>query len=455
MVSLGVGRRVVNADRAAVRGPAGHPLWGHLLDIRRDPLAFFTMCARDYGDAVPLRFINVRTLMLNHPRSVEAVLVANHDAFDKPPVFRRNRMIMGDGLLVTDGEAWRKQRRVAQPAFDRSHLTAYAAAFVDVAERAVAGWRDGATYDIHSEMTRITVMAVAATLFGTDIDDDADQLVEGVDKIAMAMTARLNTYFAIPERLPTPANRLLRRGVRQVEEIVSCLINQRRASGEERDDLLTYYLRAHGGEGSWMTDRLLRDEVMTFLLAGHESTSIVLTWAWYLLAQHPEVEAALHTELDEVLAGRLPVYADRTRLRYTEAVFQEALRLYPPIWSFARIATRTVEVDGIRVPKGWRVAVSPWVIHRDPRFFVDPDRFDPARWLDERAKQTPRHAYFPFSLGPRACIGAGFSVLEGVLILATIAQKVRFVPKRDHPVAPQPAVTLRPRSGIMATVQRR
>jgi cytochrome P450 len=455
MVSLGAGRRVVSADRADVRGPAAHPLWGHLLDLRRDPLAFFSMCARDYGDAVPLRFINVRTLLLNHPRYVEAVLVANHDAFDKPPVFRRNRSIMGDGLLVTDGEGWRRQRRVAQPAFDRSHLTAYARAFVDVAERAVAGWRDGTTYDVHREMTRITVIAVTATLFGTDVEDEADRLVDGVGKIATAMTARLNTYYAIPERLPTPANLLLRRGVRQVEEVVGRLIGERRASGENRDDLLTYYLRAHGGEDGWMTDRLLRDEVMTFLLAGHESTSIVLTWAWYLLAQNPEVEAALHAELDEVLAGRRPEYADRTRLRYTEAVFQEALRLYPPIWSFARIATRTVEVEGMRVPKGWRVAISPWVIHRDARFFADPDRFDPARWVDERAKQPPRHAYFPFSVGPRACIGAGFSVLEGVMLLATIAQQIRFVPKPDHPVAPQPAVTLRPRSGIMATVHRR
>jgi cytochrome P450 len=455
MVNLGAGRRLVSTDRTEVRGPKAHPLWGQLLDLRRDPLAFFTMCSREYGDAVPLRFINVRTLLLNHPRYVESVLVANHDAFDKPPVFRRNRSIMGDGLLVTDGDGWKRQRKVAQPAFDRSHLTSYAPAFVDVAERAVAGWRNGAIYDVHREMTRITVMAVAATLFGTDIENEADRLVDGVGMIATAMTARLNTYYAIPEKLPTPANLLLKRGVTQVEEVVTRLIAERRASGEERDDLLTYYLRAHGGETRWMTDRLLRDEVMTFLLAGHESTSIVLTWAWYLLAQHPEVEATLHAELDEVLGGRLPDYADRSRLPYTEAVFQEALRLYPPIWSFARIATRTVEVEGIRVPKGWRVAVSPWVIHRDRRFFADPDRFDPARWLDERAKQPPRYAYFPFSVGPRACIGAGFSVLEGVLLLATIAQQVRVVPKPDHPVAPQPAVTLRPRNGIMATVYRR
>jgi cytochrome P450 len=455
MVSLGAGRRVGAVDRVEVRGPAAHPLWGHLLPLRRDPLGFFTACARDYGDVVPLRFINVRTLLLNHPRYVEAVLVGNHDAFEKPPVFRRNRSIMGDGLLVTDGEGWHRQRRVAQPAFDRSHLIAYAPAFVDIAARAVAGWQDGATYDVHREMTRITVIAVAATLFGTDVESEADRLVDGVGKIATAMTARLNTYYAFPERLPTPANRLLQRGVRELEEVVTRLIANRRASGEERDDLLTYYLRVHGADGSWMTDRLLRDEVMTFLLAGHESTSIVLTWAWYLLAQYPEVEAALHAELDEVLGGRLPEFADRSKLPYTEAVFQEALRLYPPIWSFARIATRTVEVDGIWVPKRWRVAVSPWVIHRDPRFFAGPDRFDPARWLDERARQVPRYAYFPFSVGPRACIGAGFSMLEGVLLLATIAQQVRFVPRPDHPVAPLPAVTLRPRNGIMATLFRR
>jgi cytochrome P450 len=454
MVSFDIGRRGASVGAAVSRAPAAHPLWGHLPAFKRDPLGFLTTCAREYGDVVPLRLINVHVLLFNDPAAVEEVLVDRNDIFVKPPVFRRNTAVLGRSLLASDGEAWRRQRKTAQPAFDRGHLAGYAAQIVDAAEQSMAGWREGETYDLHREMARVTVLAVAAALFGAELAKDADRICAAVTQVASATAARFNTYYVVPERLPTPGNRRLQAGMRELHEVVRRLIAARRAAPAERDDLLARYLGAQA-DAPWLTDRLLQEEVVAFLMTGHESTALTLTWIWHLLSQHPEVEAALAAEWNDVLGGRAPRYADRSRLRLTEAVVQEGLRLYPPVWVYARSAKRTSEVAGYRVPRGRRIAISPWAMHRDPRFYDQPDRFDPWRWLDGRAAQLPKYAFLPFSGGPRACIGAGFAMLEAVLLLAAIGQQVRFVPSPDYPVIIQPAVTLRPKGGLPATIHRR
>ncbi|MEA2531097.1 MAG: hypothetical protein QOG89_2741 [Thermomicrobiales bacterium] len=455
MVSLGLGRSVAGADLGELRGPAAHPLWGHLPAVIADGPGFMTTCARDYGDIVPLRLINVRALLLNNPAHIEEALVVRHDALAKPPIFRRNRAVFGRGLFTSEGEQWRRQRKLAQPAFNRSSLAAYAPVMVAAAERALPGWRDGETYDIQREMIHVTLATVAESLFGVGVDEYLDRISAAVGQLIGASAARLNTYFAIPEWLPTPANRRLRHGARELERVVHRLVAARRAGGGDHDDLLSRYFHARDAENGWMSDELLRDEMITFLLAGHESVALALTWSWYLLAQNPTAETAFHAELREVLGGRAPTAQDLPRLRYTEAVLQESLRLYPPIWVFARIAARSTTIGGYRIPKGRRIVVSPWALQRDPRFFVDPDRFDPDRWLSDRAPRPPKYAFPPFGGGPRSCVGAGFAMLEGVLLLATIGQHLRFVPVPDHPVTLHPAVTLRPRFGIKATVQRR
>ncbi len=438
-----------------MRGPAAHPLWGHLPDLLRDGTGFLARCARDYGDVVPLRFVNVRTLLLNHPAYVEELLVDRHQLFVKPPVWRRNGLLIGSGLFASEGEAWRRQRRLAQPAFGHTPLGGYAPVMVAAAKRVLDGWRAGETRDLHAEMTRITIASAAQTLFGADLTAEADRIAAAVGRAIAAQVARLNTYYVIPEWLPTPTNRRLQQAVRELEEVVWRLVATRRAERGDRADLLALLLRARDGAGGWMSERLLRDELITFLIAGHESVSLALTWSWYLLARHPAAEAAFHDELREVLGGRPPTLADRPRLRYTEAILQESLRLYPPAWILARVASRRGEIGGLRVARGLRLVVSPWVTHRDPRFFAEPDAFEPARWLDGLATRLPKYAYFPFGGGPRACIGTGFAMLEGVLLLAAIGQRFRFALVPDHLVTLQPTLTLRPRHGIEAAVQRR
>lgn len=447
----------MRSDRAKAlpRGPAGHPLWGHLPAIIKDPMGFMTACARDYGDVVPLRLINVRSLFVNHPTYIEKVLAANRDAFSKPPVFRRNTMVTGKGMFATDGEGWRRQRQLALPGFNRSHLMTYAPAMVTVAGQTIPGWHDGDEVDIHREMTDLTIRVLAQALFGVTVESDVERILTAVTRIVESLAERFTTYYAIPEWLPTPANRRLGDATRELEAVVHRLIAARRASGDDRDDLLALYLRARDQQGGWVNDRLLRDELITFLIAGHETVALALTWCWHLLGQHPVAEAAFQAELETVLGGRLPAAQDLPRLPYTDAVLREALRLYPPFWAFARFAKRAVDLGDLHVPRARRVVVCPWVMHRDPRFFDDPDRFDPSRWLDGRTAHLPKYAYFPFGGGPRACIGAGFATLEGLLVLATVGQKIRFASVSDQPVELQPSLTLRPRHGLRVVVHRR
>lgn len=440
---------------SSLPAPPGHPLWGHLPALSNDGPAFFGE-SRKYGDLVPLRLINVRLVLLNHPAHVEFALVSHDASLAKPPIFRRNSLLFGKSLLVSSGQQWRRQRSLVQPAFSHRHLATYAPEMADEAERVQAGWRNGERLELHHAMARLTLAIALRTLFPLPAMPDLATMTAAWHDVAEALAKRFKTFDAIPTWIPTPANLQLRRGVRALDASVNTLLVARRAATDGSDnDLLARLLRERDDGSGWMTDRLLRDEAVTFLGAGHESLALALTWSWWLLAQHPAVESAFHQELEEVLGGRTPNAGDRPRLRFTEAVLCESLRLYPPVWAFARLVTRPVPIGDYVIPKGWRIVVSPWSLQRDPRFFDDPDRFDPDRWLTGAAARTLRYAYCPFGAGAHSCVGAGFAMLEGVLVLATLGQRLRFVLAPDHPVTVQPGVTLRPRRGVLADVQRR
>lgn len=445
----------VTPVRAAPAAPKGHVLWGHLPAAARDRLGFFTSTARAYGDVVPLRFGPFRYVLVSHPELIERVLVTDNKSFKKSREVRMPRLTLGNGLLTSEGEFWLRQRRLAQPAFHRAQVAGYADTMVEAAERAAASWADGETREVHEDMLRVSLDIAGRTLFGADVTEDAREIAGALDTILAAFDKQFDSKLPLPDTVPTPRNLRLRGTIKRLDAVVYRLIAERRATNEDRSDLLSLLLNARDEDGTRMTDAQLRDEVMTILLASHETAAIALTWIWYLLARHEDVDARLAEELARVLGGRAPTLADVPELRYTDMVVREVLRVYPPAWFFPRMATRKVELAGYRVRRGDSVILSPWVVHRDPRWFTDPDRFAPDRWADGLADRLPKYAYFPFGGGPRLCIGAPFAMLELVLTTAVLAQRFRFVRTTDEVVSPRATFTLRPASDVPMTLYRR
>jgi cytochrome P450 len=434
-------------------GPRGHWLSGSLPDFRRDRLDFLSRCAREYGDIVGLRLGPRRVFLVNHPDAIEEVLVTQARNFTKHFALRLNPLVLGKGLLTSEGDFWLRQRRLAQPAFQRSRITAYGAVMVGYTERMLAGWSPGQTCDMLTEMMRLTLAIAAKTLFDAEIGPEADTVGSALQFLQANFIARFNRLMPLPVWVPTPNNLRLKRAVRQLDEILYGFIRQRRQSGVDRGDLLSLLLHARDeDDGSRMTDQQLRDEAMTLFLAGHETTALTLSWAWYLLACHPEAEDRLLAEARAVLDGRSLTVEDLPRLRHTEGVVQEALRLYPPAYVVGREAIQDCEVGGYRVPGGTTLLMSQWVVHRDARYFDEPEKFRPDRWVGDLAQRLPRFAFFPFGGGPRVCIGNTFAMMETVLVLATIAPRFRFTVLPGHPVVPWPTFTLRPRHGIRAVL---
>jgi cytochrome P450 len=440
-------------------GPRGHWLGGHLPDFRRGRLDFFTRCARDYGDFVSLRFGPKRILLVSDPEAIDYVLSTGSRHFSKHFALRLNPIILGNGLLTSEGDFWLRQRRLAQPAFQRQRIAAYGPVMVEHAERLLAGWRDGDTRDILAEMMRLTLGIAAKTLFGADSVGQAEQVSAALRVAQDAFIARFNRMVPIPMLLPTPGNLRLRRAVRQLDAVIYDFIRQRRAAGPESSgasDLLSLLLHARDEDGQGqMTDKQLRDEAMTLFLAGHETTALTLAWAWYLLAEHPEAEAKLLAEVQAALGGRSPTADDLPRLPYAEAVILETMRLYPPGYVIGREALHDCAVGGYHVPAGLTLLMSPWVLHRDARFFDRPEEFRPERWDNDLLKRLPRVVYFPFGAGPRRCIGDAFAMIETVLVLATVAPRYPFLLFPGQEVVPWPTFTLRPKNGIKVILKRR
>jgi cytochrome P450 len=438
-------------------GPRGHALLGSLPDFKRDQLGFYARCAREYGDVVPVRLGPAPGLLIYHPDAIEEVLVARHRDFIKTRGVRLLRALLGDGLFVAEGDLWLRQRRLMQPAFHRQRVAAYGETMAAFAGRRAADWQDGAVLDIHQEMMAVTRAIVAETLFGADVSEEACAIGDASEIASEYFGRRLGSLLALlPQWLPTPANLRLRGAIRQLDRVVYRMIADRRRGGEDRGDLLSILLQAQDADdGSRMSDRQVRDEVMTLFLAGHETTAVALSWAWYLLAQHPEVDARLAGELRAALGGRPPAVTDLPALRYAEMVVMESMRLYPPAYGIGREAARPTEAAGHPVPAGGVVIMPTWVVQRDARWFDEPEAFRPERWDHDAIRRLPRFAYFPFGGGPRQCIGNTFAMMEATLILAAIAQRFRLALVPGQRVTPTPYITLRPEPGLRMRLARR
>lgn len=439
-------------------GPRGHLIRGNLPEYVPNPLTYLTDVTRQYGDVARLRFFHIPIYIFNNPEHIEDVLVTNNRSFIKPVDFRFPffRAIFGKGLLTSEGDFWLRQRRLAQPAFHRNRIAEYGQCMVAYTEQMLAAWKESETRDIHREMMILTLRIAIKALFNVDTKREAVIMYNLSDELIKMFELQERSTWLAHNFLPTPDNRRFHRLVKNLDEYIYGIIRKRRQSGEDRGDLLSMLLQAQDeDDGSRMTDKQLRDEVMTLFMAGHETTAIALSWTWYLLSQNPDADARLGMELESVLGGRTPRIEDLPQLRYVNAIVKESLRLYPPAWGFGRQAKEDCEIGGYHVRKGRQVFFFPWIVHRDPRYFDNPEEFRPERWMDESIDQLHKYAYFPFGGGPRLCIGNTFAKMEAVLVLATIAQRYRLRLVEGQVIEPWPVFTLRPRYGIKMVIEKR
>jgi cytochrome P450 len=436
-------------------GPRPHFLLGNLPEFANDVLGFFTSCAREYGDITYLNMAGRPGFFLAHPDLIEEVFVAQNRNFIKHTFFWQHvRAIFGQGLLTSEGDFWRRQRRLAQPAFHRDRIAAYGDVMAIYTERMLDEWRPGETREVHDELMGLTLLIVAKVLFDTDLARDVRAVGAALDAAMHEIANRFRRPFRIPDAIPLPGNIRYRRAVRGLDDVVYRIVSDHRRRGG-RGDLLDLLMEARDDDGNAMTDEQLRDEAITLMLAGHETTALALSWTLYLLSSHPDAEERLAAELAEVLGDRPPTVADLPRLRFTEMVVSEGLRLYPPAYAFGREAVADCEIGGYPVPAGATVFVSPWVMHRDRSWFERPDEFIPERWAGDAAQRVPKFAYFPFGGGPRLCIGSRFAMMEAVLLLACIARRFRLRVDPSCRVVPFPSITLRPAHGLRMTLSGR
>jgi cytochrome P450 len=448
------------AWRYTASGPRFRTPFGFLAVMRHDPLGFLMECARRYGDVVEMQFPPWRGFLLTHPDGVKHVLQENHHNYWKGIVFAKLKRVAGEGLVFSDGELWRRQRQLIQPAFHRERITAMAEMMVETTTGMLDRWRSqaaaGQGLDVASEMSSLTLEIVSKALFGTDLGADQAAFTDAVTAGLAYANHLVNHMLALPMAIPTAANRRGRRAIAALDRIVWKIIAQRRREPCDRGDLLAMLLTASDAETNEpMDDKQLRDECITFLIAGHETTAVALSWAWHLLSTHPSTERRLHAEVDEVLGDRLPTLRDLAGLPYVRMVLEESMRLYPPVWATNRQAYADDEIAGHRIPANSTVTVSPYVTHRNPVFWEEAEVFDPERFTPERSAARPEWAYFPFGGGPRGCVGRQFAMLEGQLVLAMVAQRFRLRNVPGHPIEAHPILTLRPRYGVRMTLHPR
>ena len=420
----------------------------------RDPLAVLTRFAREYGDLMTFRMAGERAFLVNHPDFIRQVLVTDHANFTKSRALERARTLLGNGLLTSEGAVHQRRRRLVQPAFHRARIATYADTMVAQARRASDRWTDGDTIDVSREMMRLTLAIAARSLFDADIESKADTIGHALTDVLESFWLTLLPFPKVVAALPLPAVRRSARARAELDGLIYDMVTARRRDRGQRHDVLSTLIESTDDEGRGLTDREIRDEVMTLLLAGHETTANALTWTWYLLSQAPESTARLHDEIDRV-GDPLSVQSPVDAFPFVMRVVTEAMRLYPPVWAVGRRAKQSCEIGGYHIPAGSLIFMSPWVMHRDGRFYGQPEMFLPDRWSPAFVTSLPKHAYFPFGGGPRLCIGESFAWLELVLVVVTIARQWSLQLAPGHPVATQPLITLRARHGMRMHIVKR
>jgi len=421
---------------------------GALPAFRKNPPQYLTRLAREHGDVVALSLGRQKAFFINDPEMVRDILVTHQAKFKKSRILERARVLLGDGLLTSEGEHHKRQRRLVQPAFHRERLMGYSESMVECAAACRDRIQGGEAMDIAKEMMRLTLAIVGRTLFSANVDSEADEIGAAMSEVFGLFNLIMLPFSEYLEKLPFPAVRRFHRARARLDQTIYRLIAERRANPRDTGDLLSMLMLASDEDGQGgMSDQQVRDEALTLFIAGHETTAVALTWTWYLLSQNQEVERKLHQEIVDVLGGRLPSLNDLPRLQYTEHVFAEALRLYPPAWAIGRKALADFQAGPYVVPAGSIVLTSPFVMHRDARWFPEPLAFKPERWETDDPSR-PKFAYFPFGGGTRVCIGERFAWMEGVLVLASLAHRWRFRLVKGHPVDTHARITLRARHGM-------
>jgi pentalenene oxygenase len=435
---------MVRGAKSMVAPPA-LPFVGHALALRRNPLRFFAEI-RSYGDIVPIRLGPAKAYVVNTPDLMREVLVVQARNFDKGVQVEKARAFLGNGLVSSDGDYHRRQRRLVQPAFRASRIPGYGRIMSDVVTRHVSAWQDGQVLAVDQELNKLTLTIVAKTMFATDFSmETAMEIRDAMRPVLAGVTRRMMAPFGVLTKLPTPESRRFNSCIRRLHEIIDRVITQYRASGEDHGDLLSMMLLARDREdATGMTDLQLRDEVMAVLFAGSETVANSVAWTFHVLGANPEIEHRLHAEVDGVVNGRTPQYEDLPQLPYTRRVFTEALRMYGPPWMLSRRTTAEIELGGVRIPAGASVLFSPNSMQRDPAIYPDPDTFDPDRWLGNEIKTAAKCTYLPFSAGNRQCIGDSYAWVSSVTILGGICSRWRLTPAPGSRVRPTIALTLVP-----------
>ncbi len=438
---------------AAAHAPPHSWLFGHLPEMKRDILGFFARCERDFGAVVPLRLYTIPFFLVNDPALIQRILVTDNATFIKPTGLKAVKPMFGEGLLTADGEHWRSQRALIQPAFHKQRIDRYADVIAESTRTMLDSWEESATRDAYSDMSALTLDIVARALFGVDFAAGRAAVLAAAQGIQDFFLSWRRHY--LPGWLPLPEQWRLRGAVRKVDRAIYELIAARETQRDRTTDLLSVLLDTARADGSKMSPRAVRDELVTLFLAGHETSAVALSWALYELARHRTVAAKLRDELDRALGGRAPTARDLPDLPYLDHVVKEALRLYPSAYNLGRVAKEAYSLGEYTVAAGQNVIICPWAVQRSHRYYDEPDAFTPERWVTERARSLPKFAYFPFSGGPRSCIGAQFALLEMKLVLATAIQRYEFDLEASANITVDAAMTLRPTGGIPMRVGRR
>jgi len=451
----------VRPQRTIPPGPRTLSPLGSMRDLMLDGTKFVCDVANTYGDVVKYRVAYMTMYQVNHPDGIHRILQENNRNYSKGEVMQRLLgPIVGKGLFTNEGESWLHQRRLMQPTFHRQHIAAFgemmARATLDMCERWDQAALAGSPLDMMTEMSRLTSQIATEALFGTRVTVEANAIGRAIVELLEQVSFRFDVPFYPPLSIPTPRNRRYLAALRTLDEAVYGIINTRRSRPSEGGDLLSLLMEARDQDtGESMSDKQLRDEVITLFIAGHETTAVALAWTWYLLSQHPAVEQRLHDEFVGALGGRPPAAADLAGIPYSLMVIEEAMRLYPPAWVTNREAVAGDEICGYHIPAKALVVISPYAMHHHPAYWQDPERFDPERFSPEHSKDRPQYAYFPFGGGPRQCIGKFFAIMEAQVILATIAQRYSLRLAPAHQIKMNAATTLRPLNGLPMIIERK